>query len=252
MKHCIFAKNYLLNSAQRYRKIMSYFKNTFYCLSMFFLLSLAGCKEPEPELPELPPTIVVSGQNPLKTAIYASFVDDSVKITAFYGLDSVWTEHTIDTSLLGYYQITYHAQSLSGMMAETQHRNVWVVVKPESMKGLWEVIPDTSSTKTFSPFIDSLTVVDKKLIVNNLNNISELKTELSLAADLQDSVYIFEQYISDSLYCVFGFGTIDERAMTMTLHYSIIENNDTTKYQATYSRKTTPSATNVQQKIITK
>ena len=217
---------------------MPYMKNAICCLSILFLLSLAGCKEPEPELPELPPTIVVSGQNPLKTAIYASFVDDSVKITALYGLDSVWAKHNIDTSLLGYYQIFYYAQSLSGMTAEAQ-RDVWVVVKPESMKGLWNVVFDTSKSKMPLSFIDSLTVKNQKLIINNFNNIPELKIELSLAADLQDSVYIFQQYGSDSLYCVFGNGTIDERAMEMTLRYSIVNDNDTTTYNATYSRKTT-------------
>jgi len=103
-------------------------KNTICCLSLFSLLSIAGCKDKEPDV-ETPPTIIVTGQNPFKTGIYLTFVDDSVRISGRFGIDSVWMEHNIDTSLLGYYQITYHAVSFSGMTAEAQ-RDVWVVVMP--------------------------------------------------------------------------------------------------------------------------
>jgi hypothetical protein len=206
-------------------------KNTICCLLTLSLLLLARCKEPEPDPPEVPPTIIIVGQNPLKTGIYLSFVDDSVNIYTLSGLDSVSAKHNIDTSLLGYYQISYYARSLSGMTAEAQ-RDVWVVVKPKSMNGLWDVSLSGSSDS----FTDSLCVENKKLTISNLNNILGLKVELSLAANLQDSVYIFEQYLSDSLYCVFGSGTIDERAMNMVLDYSIVENSDTTVFHSVYSR----------------
>jgi len=195
---------------------------------------MAGCKEREPDV-ETPPVIIVTGQNPLKTGIYLSFMDDSVRISGRFGIDSVWTEHNIDTSLLGYYQITYHAVSFSGMTVEAQ-RDVWVVVKPKSMKGLWDVsayFPKQNLTMTF---VDSLDVENEKIIINNLNTIIKEQIELSLAADLQDSVYIFDQYISDSAFAVFGYGTIDETAMRMELHFSLVENNDTTVYRAVYSR----------------
>jgi hypothetical protein len=197
------------------------------------LLFLARCKDPEPEPPETPPVIIVSGQNPLKTGIYLPFVDDSVRIIAPYGIDSVRMEHDIDSipTLLGYHQIFYYVQSLSGMTAEAQ-RDVWVVVKPESMKGAWEVSLDTS----LNLFTDSLTVANKKLFINNLHNIPELKIELSLAADLQDSVYIFDQYNADSTYRVYGFGTIDSCAMNMSLTYFLTHNNAVIHYNATYSR----------------
>jgi hypothetical protein len=214
----------------------SYLKNIVYYLSICLSLSLVGCREAEPDTPELPPTITVNGDNPLKTGIYMFFVDDIVNINSPHGIDSVWIASDVDTSLLGYYKVFYFAQSLSGLTAEAQ-RNVWVIVKPESMEGLWEVVLENPLPEI--PFIDSLDVENESLIINNLNNISELKIELSLAADLQDSVYIFEQYRFDSLYCVFGVGTIDERANTMILNYSIVKENDTTKYRATYSRKTT-------------
>jgi len=219
-------------------------------LPILFLLSFAGCTDKE-EAPEQPPTIVVGGQNPLKAGIYLSFVDDSVKISALYGLDSVWAEYEVDTAWLGYdNHVFYHAVSLSGMMAEAQ-RDVWVVVKPESMKGLWDVSVDMPASNPPLTFVDSLDVDGDKVIINNLhiNTLPLLreKVKLSLAADLQDSVYIFEQSFSDSLY-LFGSGTIDERAMEMKLNYftftvtvedSISINSDTLTYRAIYSRKPT-------------
>ena len=207
----------------------------FNCLLILFFLSLAGCKTPEPET-ELPPTIIVGGQNPLKTGIYMPFIDDSVRVSDRFGIDSFYRD-SIDATKLGYFQIRYFVQSLSGMTAEAQ-RDVWVVVKPESMKGLWEVDLEVSSFRNPLTFIDSLGVDNKKLVINNLNNIHEFKIELSLAANLQDSVYIFEQYSSDSLYLVFGNGTIDSCAMQMILDYSIVEDKTTTKYRAIYSRDT--------------
>jgi hypothetical protein len=219
----------------------SYLKNIIYCLSLFLAISLIGCKEPEPDIPELPPTIIVKGDNPLKTGIYMLFVDDSVTMIDRYGIDTShsWVDRTdVDTSLLGYYKVFYYAQSLSGLTAEAQ-RDVWVVVKPESMKGEWNVFWENLSSKDTMSFVDSLGVENKKLILNNLNNIPEFKIELSLAADLQDSVYIFEQYRFDSLYCVFGVGTIDTLARKMILNYSLVKEKDTTKCQATYLRQTT-------------
>jgi hypothetical protein len=209
------------------------------CLSALVLFSLARCKEPEPESPEMAPVIVVRGENPLLSGIYMTFVDDSVNIYSLHGLDSVWTEPDIDTSLLGYYRISYHAQSLSGMEAEAE-RDVWVVVKPESMKGLWDVALCVFPSDTLhTSFADSLCVENRKLIISNFNNVPELKIELSLAADLQDSVYIFEQYRFDSLYCVFGAGTIDQRATQMVLRHSVVgvEDGDTVRYTMTYSRQ---------------
>jgi len=206
-------------------------------LLIFSLFLAMGCKNPEPEVPEFPPIITVSGQNPLKTGIYMDFVDDSVKFSDRFGIDRFEMTDNVDTSLLGYYKVFYFTQSLSGMTAEAQ-RDVWTVVKPESMKGEWDVAWKILPSEDLPSFIDSLSVVGKKLIINNLNNVPELNIELSLAANLQDSVYIFEQYSSDSLYYIFGSGTIDERAMSMILNYSIVEESDTTRYQATYSRET--------------
>ena len=211
-----------------------YLKHTIYCISILSLLFLARCKDPEPEPPETPPVIIVSGQNPLKTGIYLPFVDDSVRIIAHYGLnlDFCWKDTTqIDTALLGCYQIFYHAESLSGMTADAQ-RDVWTVVKPESMQQMWNVAVENATNS----FTDSLTVANKKLFINNLHNIPELKVELSLAADLQDSVYIFEQYNADSTYRVYGFGTIDSCAMNMSLTYFLTHNNAVIHYNATYSR----------------
>ena len=207
-------------------------------LLFFLLLLLANCRDPEPEPLEAPPTIVVGGQNPLKTGIYMSFVDDSVTAYSRYGIETFYLGDStaVDTSLLGYYQMVYHAVSLSGMTTEAE-REVWVVVKPESMKGMWDVAFDSLSFAPPSPFEDSLGVENKKLIINNLHHIPKLKVVLSLASNLQDSVYIFEQYLLDSSYCVSGVGTIDERAMKMKLSYSIVKDSITTKWEATYSRK---------------
>jgi hypothetical protein len=224
----------------------SYLKSIVYCWVIFLSFSLIGCKDSELEVPELPPTIVVGGENPLKTGIYMDFVDGPITINDYYyGIDSVWIDyysisdtslHKIDTSLLGYYQATYHALSSSGMEVEAK-RDIWVVVKPESMKGLWDVDLGNSSL----PFTDSLSVENKKLFINNLNNIPGLKIELSLAADLQDSVYIFERNISDSLYYILGSGIIDERAQQMKLKYFINGEDVMMKCEATYSKRDTTS-----------
>ena len=221
----------------------SYLKNI--VLLLFLSLLLANCRDPEPDPPEQPPTITIRGQNPLKTGIYMPLVADSVTAYSLYGVDSLYVVDSaaVDTSLLGYYQIAYRAVSLSGMTAEAE-RDVWVVVKPESMKGSWDVSLNVYPNST-SNFVDSLSVEKGKLILNApLNNNPELKIELSLAANLQDSVYIFEQYRPDSVYCVFGAGTIDERANKMILQYFIVGNfipgnHDTLRCSATYSRKTT-------------
>jgi hypothetical protein len=183
----------------------------------------------------------VSGQNPLKTGIYMLFVDDSIKVNdRYYGIDSIWTkeEPKIDTSLLGYYKIHYYVRSLSGMMAEAE-RKVWVVVKPESMKGEWNVDLKILPSNDSLSFTDLLSVENKKLFINNLNNIPKLKVELSLATDLQDSIYIFEKNISDSLYYIIGSGIIDECAQQMKLNYFINGEDVMMKCEATYSRKDT-------------
>jgi hypothetical protein len=207
-------------------------------LLLCVLLLLARCKNSELEVPEQPPTIVVGGDNPLKTGIYMDFVDDSVKfIDLYYGIDSVRTEHNVDTSLLGRYKVHYYARSSSGMEAEAK-RDVWVVVKPESMKGLWNVDLKISPSNDSLTFTDSLSVEKTKLISNYFNN-SKLKIELSLATDLQDSVYIFEKNISDSLYYILGSGIIDERAQQMKLKYFINGEDVVMKCEATYSRDTT-------------
>jgi len=219
----------------KFKKMTHYFN----CLLILFFLSLAGCKTPEPET-ELPPTIIVGGQNPLKTGIYMTFIDDSVRVSDRFGIDTFYSESNIDTAKLGYYQIQYFVQSLSGMTAEAQ-RDVWVVVKPESMRGVWDVAWRILPSGDSLSFIDSLGVENTRLIIHNFNNIPDLKIKLSLAANLQDSVYIFEQYSSDSLYCVFGNGTINERARNMILNYFIVEENDTTKYRAIYSREKIPT-----------
>jgi hypothetical protein len=216
---------------------MDRIKPIIHCILIVLFLCWEGCHSDPPIEEDVPPTIEVLGQNPLKLVIYNTFVDDVVRIEALNGLDSVWIQHNIDTAQLGFYQIKYFAKAKNGLEAEAK-RDVWVIVMPSTMKGTWNVVlqklPDAEPV--FAQ--DSLTVEQDTLIINNFNNIEQAKIKLYLTSDLQDSVIIAKQYVADSTYEVFGRGKIDPHAQNINLYYTVMSNNDTVMYNAVYTINT--------------
>ncbi|MDR0363736.1 MAG: hypothetical protein LBH92_01750 [Bacteroidales bacterium] len=215
---------------------MKYIKNHIYTALFLVSILATACYTPDPVI-EKPPQIAVLGANPLKTPIYFPFVDDTLHVHDYYGLDTVWVEHDVDTSLLGRYNVFYYARTLAGMSSEA-NRDVWVVVQPKSMETMWDIEVVSRENENIS-YDDSLTRKGSNLIINNLNNIEGAEVLLQLASDLQDSVYIYEQVLPpDSLKSIIGTGFINEKATVMELNYTIFSEEDTATYHAVYKRKT--------------
>ena len=209
----------------------------FYYFITLLLVILTACSEPEtePETEEQAPEILILGSNPLKTGIYASFVDDSVQILSASGLlDSAWSIRNVDTSLLGKYTVDYYARSLSGLEATAQ-RDVWVVATPVSMADSgWQVklVPEQGEVSYFN---DTLITGSNKIEIKNFHNIPGAKIKLDLISDLNDVVSISKQDV-DSATTVEGKGRIDDKTLLMLLNYSFISSKDTVFYQAVYTR----------------
>lgn len=215
-----------------------------YILPILALLAVVACDEPNDEpQEEQAPEIVVLGANPLKTGIYASFVDDSVKILSSFGLDTAWSVREVDTSRLGKYTVEYYTCSLSGLEATAQ-RDVWVVVMPKSMADSTWQVQLTPEGGEASRFNDTLTASNDKntFVIKNFHNIKGAAVSLELAAELGDSVYISKQEL-DTTATVEGKGTIDNKALLMQLNYFLVSDEDTLRYKATYTRDSIQATT---------
>lgn len=197
------------------------------------IMLISACYTPD-SVADGPPEITVKGANPLKTPIYFPFVDDTVLVHEYWGLDTMWFEHNVDTALLGKYKVRYFAKTLKGMASEAE-RDVWTVVQPKSMADVWQVQAVSDKEEPLS-YSDSLIQRSNNLVISNLNNIEGAEVSLKLASDLQDSVYIEAQMLSDSIWSVAGNGVINEKATLMELHYILFSEEDTTTYHAVYER----------------